>query len=271
MNSFGFRGREVAVPKPATTYRIAFMGDSCTELGTPSNYPALVEARLNEIRSAPDLTFESVTVAVSGYSSHQGKVLAERYASTIQADAVFVYYGWNDHWDARGSSDENKVMPQFATGWQRVASDVYQQSRTAQAVERFATAQLGTSSLTRVSTEAYRRNLADIIDLYRQNGTAVVLITAPTSHYRLGVPDSLVERKLVPDKDTAIQRHRAYNEIVREVADQQAVELLDLEREFASRRDLNRIFTNDGIHLTKTGLDLVAERVAKIVDTRLIE
>ena len=99
----------------------------------------------------------------------------------------------------------------------------------------------------------------------------MVLITAPTSYYQLGVPDYLVERKFVPDKETAINRHRSYNDVVREIAEHNNLTLLDLEKAFASRRDLGRIFTSDGIHFSNTGLNLVAERVAKLVDTTLVD
>jgi hypothetical protein len=55
--------------------------------------------------------------------------------------------------------------------------------------------------------------------------------------------------------------HRSYNEIVREIARRPGSYLLDLERDFDSRQDLEAIFTRNGIHFTQAGLALVATRV----------
>jgi lysophospholipase L1-like esterase len=77
------------------------------------------------------------------------------------------------------------------------------------------------------------------------------------------VPDYLVDLKFVPDKQSSATMHRSYNQIVREVvAGAAGSHLLDLEREFDSREDLDAIFTRDGIHFTQPGLALVAKRVS---------
>ena len=69
VNSLGFPGKEVVVPKPDHRYRVLFLGDSCTQQG----YPDIVEILQNGGREALTRQIESITLAVSGYSSHQGR------------------------------------------------------------------------------------------------------------------------------------------------------------------------------------------------------
>ncbi len=94
----------------------------------------------------------------------------------------------------------------------------------------------------------------------------MVFISAPTSHYRLGVPDYLVDRHFVTDKPSSVALHQSYNQIVREVAKTTGSHLLDLEQGFDSRADLDAIFSADGIHFTRGGLALVAKRVSEFLE-----
>jgi hypothetical protein len=99
----------------------------------------------------------------------------------------------------------------------------------------------------------------------------VVFITAPTSQYRLGVPDYLENQGFVPNKAAATTLHRQYNEIVRDVATGDGVFLLDLEAETAAlpAEGLGQLFMKDGIHFTDKGLETVAIRIARFAREEL--
>ena len=60
--------------------------------------------------------------------------------------------------------------------------------------------------------------------------------------------------------------HRAYNEVVRELAGE-GDHLLDLERAYAEldEQELGRIFRADGIHFTPAGLDRIGRDIAAFV------
>jgi lysophospholipase L1-like esterase len=123
----------------------------------------------------------------------------------------------------------------------------------------------------RVPRAQYQENLLAIQRIFESRNVPVVFISAPTSHYRLGVPDYLVERHFVPDKPFSVAIHRDYNQIVREVAaGAPGSYLLDLEREFESREDLDAIFTRDGIHFTPAGLALVAKRLSEFLGENVL-
>ena len=272
VNSWGLHDDEVVRPKPRGVFRIAFLGDSCTDLGDPG-YPARVEHILNHRYGGRGVTFESVVLAVSGYSSHQGRVLAETYAPSVAADVAFVYYGWNDHWQAYGAVDADKVVQADPRAQPRLVERLYETARVLQlgrwVIDRSTrTGRATPTDRVRVPPEHYRDNLTRIERAFRGAGAASVMITAPTSWYRLGVPDRYVVERYVPDKQTAADRHRAYNEIAREVATGQGARLLDLEAELDTTTDLATIMYQDGVHFSDAGLDHLAARLVRFLEVQ---
>jgi len=260
VNSLGFHDEEIQSPKPDGVYRILFLGDSCTEQG----FPETVELFLNTGKADRAPRFESVTMAVTGYTSHQGRVMAEKYGAMVEPDLVAVCFGWNDHWQARGAPDaDHKGLPPRSCWEQSRLSNL----RLFQAVRRMATALSPHPAdlligRPRVSPDQYRENLIKIGEFFSARDVPVVYITAPTSQYRLGVPDELIERGFVKDKATAVKLHKSYNQIAREVGKRPMSHLIDLEAEFERLPNLEELFMKDGIHFTPTGLALVAKRVS---------
>ena len=269
VNALGFRDEEVAIPKPPGVFRVLFLGDSCTDLGDPVRYPVLVERSLNA-EGTDSLQAEAVVMAVSGYSSHQGRILAARYGPTVGADIAVVYFGWNDHWRARDLTDAEKQPAKPAGRLARSANAVIERARTLQLLKRGADwiARRGEHTpheLVRVPLPDYRANLTAIARALTPAGTVVIFVTAPTSWYRIGVSQRHVALGYVPDTATAAARHRAYNDVVREVASETQSQLLDLEAEFDLSPHLGDLMLSDGIHLTESGLALVAQRLTTLM------
>ncbi len=260
VNSWGFMGREIRVPKESNTYRIVFLGDSCMEQG----YPYRVEEILNERCDGPGKRVESVSLAVSGYSSYQGKVLAELYGKMVAPDLAVVCYGWNDHWLAWNTTDSQKVI--------KLPTSVTEKAMT-EMVHRFRLLQLCQWLLSPVSSklldevrvpeEEYRQNLIAIGSIFSDLGCNVIFMTAPTAAYKTGLgydnsPFSLDENK-------ALRLHKRYNEVVREVAQTGQGRLLDLEAEFNSLPNVESLFIRDKIHYTPAGLAFLARRLSEFI------
>lgn len=269
VNSLGFTGREVQVPKPENTFRILFLGDSCTQQG----YPSSVELILNA-RAEPPLHFECVNLALAGYTSHQGRVLAEMYVPSFDPDLVVVYFGWNDHWRARGAVDSQKQVapaPSSSGQWFAAAG---KNLRLVQGVQALAARSRGSNGSelldsVRVPPDQYRINLQAIESICGQNGAPLLFLTAPSSFHRFGVKRFLIEWGLVADEQSAIDLHQEYNRIVREVAVASGTLLLDLDSEFEPRADLEQVMMRDGIHFTPDGLSVVAIRIAQFIEQAL--
>lgn len=268
VNAFGFPDEEVTLPKPAGVYRMLFLGDSCTQQG----YPDLVADRLNRARADDDPRYGSVTLAVAGYSSFQGQVMARKLAGQMEGDLALVFFGWNDHWRANGAPDSQRIPVEADLGGlQRFVHFAHTQSRLFQFLVRLrvGAGRPGDSgdSLLRVPIAEYRENLEDIESRLHALGLPVVFLTAPTSHYLLGAPAQLVSGGFASDRESVPRLHRAYNEVVREVARETGAFLLDLEREFEALepRALEEIFSEDGIHFTQSGLDRLGRRIARFL------
>jgi lysophospholipase L1-like esterase len=271
VNSQGLPYAEVHMPKPPHTYRILYLGDSCTQQG----YPLFVEAFLNADRPMKETQFDGAILALAGYSSHQGLVLAERYGRQLDPDLVVIYFGWNDHWLAREAPDAEKVVYVPRSRWEKITATLLAKSRLLQGVYQLATTLSGSRIDTvqtevRVSPAQYRDNLLKMKAIFDERHVPVIFITAPTSHYQLGVPDDLVKRKITSTKQQAIAMHRQYNQIVRDLAWHTGAYLLDLESDFSDLKDPTQVFKSDGIHFVEEGLALVARRLTVFIERQVL-
>ncbi|MBN1779917.1 hypothetical protein JW948_02230 [bacterium] len=257
VNAFGFPGHDIKIPKPANTVRLLYLGDSCTQQG----YPAYVEKALN--RMMPDSLYaESVPLALSGYTSYQGRIVAEKFGLQVEPDAVFVYYGWNDHWLAFGARDSRKKMHDVPRWFSLI-----QHARVVQWVfwmqHKIKGTATGPLDEVRVPPDEYDANLRDIVTRFKNKNVPVILITAPSAHHALGVPDYLIENQFARSKTDVLDMHDRYNETVRAIARDMQVPLIDLAEIMGKMSDSEQkqIFLSDGIHFTEKGLEAVADDI----------
>ncbi len=265
VNSRGFLGKEFVIPKPSHVFRILFLGDSTAYQG----YPLFVERLLNSQRSSESPEFERVSLAVPGYSSFQGKILAKMYGDLLQPNMVIVLYGWNDHWLAYGAKDSEKIVNESTLTKFMVT---LHRSKLVQWIFWLCDRIKGTHQIpldeVRVPLNEYKNNLTEIREIFSKNNVPIIFMTTPTSHYRLGVPDYIVDMKFVQKSEDALHYHKQYNEVVREIARTGNQYLLDLEAEFSllSEEKLKQIFQKDGIHFREEGLADVAKRMASFIE-----
>jgi lysophospholipase L1-like esterase len=97
INSLGFRGSEVAVPKPPGRFRVVFIGDSLTlGWGVADNetFAARLERLLHERFGNRDL--DVVNLGVGGYDTRQEVTVLARNVSRLEPDLVLVGFYSND-------------------------------------------------------------------------------------------------------------------------------------------------------------------------------
>jgi lysophospholipase L1-like esterase len=240
----------------ATKPSLVFMGDSCTAWGL---YDRLF-AELIDINHQGH-NFSYINTAIAGWSSYQGLRQFERDIIPLAPEVVTIYFGWNDHWASFGVED--KAVGQFNKGFARLTTALAE-LRLVQLFNFFAIKlyQEGGKERRpeRVSPEDFAANLKEIVRLARLHGIVPVLFTAPTSHTRGAEPQYLAERWL-NDLDELVPLHRRYAEIVRQVARDDEVLLVDLLAAFdllPPEEVKNTYFEPDGIHLTGEGHKVIA-------------
>ena len=97
VNSLGFRGAEVASPKPQGRLRIVIVGDSVTfgmGMGDAESFPAQLEHLLHEKFPGRDL--DVVNLGVPGYDTRQEVTLLRRNLARLDPDVALVGFYTND-------------------------------------------------------------------------------------------------------------------------------------------------------------------------------
>lgn len=107
INRLGYRGREVAVPKPAGVRRIAFLGDSNT-----FGYGIQEGQRFSDILAGhrPAST-EIVNLGVFGYGTEQEAIYLERHALALSPDMVVLAVSAGDLSDVMSSINGGAAKP----------------------------------------------------------------------------------------------------------------------------------------------------------------
>lgn len=120
-NSLGFRGREIALEKPAGTVRIAALGDSVTDgfyVDNEDTYPAQMEQFLRQ----HGLKAEVVNAARGGASIDLEYAILRRFVLRLNPDWVVLAFVANDIDDLRGVPRESLVTrDSFSFGPEQVA------------------------------------------------------------------------------------------------------------------------------------------------------
>lgn len=264
VNSMGFFDREVDPVKKEGVTRVICMGDSCTGQGIPP-YSGFLHELLQE-NPPTDQPWESFNMGVHGYSSAMGLRLFQIRGTELTPDFVSIYYGWNDHW--LGGKPDSNAMGLGMSAFQADLFERMQEFRTFQLivslmnpVRRIAVKEekLGL----RVPPDEYlwtlRRFIREVLSL---DGIPI-LITAPRAKK---LTTLLIRNKQAKDLDEVIRIHDEYCDIVRQIAEEESVPLLDLAAEFAGPENAH-LFSSDGIHLQREG----RKEVARLLHEKLVE
>lgn len=256
--------RGYTVKKPHDVTRIVALGDSCTWfcVGSPKAYPELMEEVLREKHSTK---VEVLNAGVGSHSSYQGLQRLKYTVLPYQPDIITVFYGWNDHWVTFREDKEVEIRSDLVTSFLNFA-------------ERFRTFQFLNYLMTklqpksypqelkfRVMPQDYKDNLNRIIDIAQEHNIKVILMTAPHDL------SNFAPAEFFPyPKERLIPLHQYYNQIVRRVAQERGVPLVDLEM-ITAVFPQGMILSRDGIHFGQTGCQMVAEILSqKIITESLI-
>ena len=257
----GFRENDPFPEKKEDGERwIVCLGDSCTfGLGVedvPNTYPRKLESYLRDLCPGTVRVFNR---GVPGYSSYQMLRFFEIYLTHRPIDVVTVYAGLNDEQERHGGVMDKDWLKSaglarqgIRKGWKRQSRALWR-LRSALRVSRafhlmesaLFQVRYGDARFSpRVTKEDYGRNLTRLAYLARQNGARLVLIMPPVRH------------------DWQPDVHRQYMSVLRSVATEEGIPLVDAEPLFKSSGE--DLFT-DSVHPDDAGHRLIARALADTV------
>ena len=169
-NSLGFRTPEAKLEPTEGTCRLLYLGDSTTfgwQVEPRQRYSDVLQLMLESVY--PDCPFETINLAIPGFSSFQARRVLETLGQRYRPNFVVISVGTNDQQPARDFPDEE------------VASRITKPPRLHQLLSHFRVYQLlrtivravivrgdAADTSRRVPPAAYGRNLAAVADLCRE-------------------------------------------------------------------------------------------------------
>lgn len=277
INSLGFRGPEIALPKPDGTLRIAFLGASttfCAEV--PSNdlvWPHLVIEELK--RQYPGTDFDYVNAAVPGYSTEESLRNLEARVAPLDPDVVLFYEATNDlSGDTRrmakesgllvANPDETSALAEWSVLWFLLEKN-WKVRRWQEA------ARVGDSRLSFDPRELSRgfEDRLDALVARAQEEAPVVALATFSHHVRREQSD---EEKLRASNTSLyympymtveglLEGFDEYNRVIREVASRRGAILVDGEDEIPG----DTVHFADSVHFTEAGCRRMAARVSRAI------
>jgi lysophospholipase L1-like esterase len=268
-NALGFRGAELALEKPAGTYRIVCIGGSTVYDTEIEDWRAAFPAQLEEVlRAKGYAAVEVVNGGVGGYTSFETLIDLALRVLEVQPDLVVVYHNTNDvHARLVPPADFRADNTGYRHVW--CAPEPWWDRSL---VLRYLGVQWGFSprntleDLTKVpydeardfagcleanSTRWFARNTEQMILLARARGAAVMLTSFATCPERGGYAAEPHYRRGFAENDKAMQA----------LAARLSVPFYD----FAAEMPLDLELWDDGVHNTAPGARRKAELFAAFV------
>jgi len=275
-NSLGFRGPEIATPKPAGTLRIAFLGASttwCAEVSGNDKVWADIVARSVEA-GLPGVSVDYVNGGVPGYTVASSLRNLERRIAPLAPDVIVIYHLTNDLSgelrrlaEHRKLIDDSKIdqpgwFSEYSLLWNLAEKNLrvlIAQSRVRSNVGRL---QLEAPELLGAT---FRSELTELVRAAQRDAKVVAVATFSTQLRR----DQSPERKLeaaasalyyMPfmTPDGLLTAYERYNDVIREVARSTGALLIEREGDIGGDPE----HFADTVHFTDAGSAAMARRVS---------
>jgi lysophospholipase L1-like esterase len=296
INREGYRGAEIAIPKPEHTCRIVILGGSAVfgvKGSEEDNWPFLVGRYLQE------RGYENIEVVNGGVPGHASFDSLGRLYSQVwmfEPDIVLVYNVWNDIkfvqrieetapvtpllWVVFPLDDTANPFMNYRNSFDKLlsSSQIYVKLRTRYYKWKLRPGLEGSlrenqflnATYGKLGLRQFRLNYEMIVDTARNIDAVPALLTQAT----LVTPDARQEdRERIRyeyqrmDHETLARAFTDFNDVIRSVARDKKAPYLDLDEEFSGRSELFL----DHVHLTQRGCMEIARRVGGFLEQVLSE
>ncbi len=290
INSLGYRGPEIAQPKPEASYRIAALGGSTTYGGYLDTYDLAWPHQLRQTLAA-DYGLNHVEVVNAGvpaYTSFESAVNFMLRVQDLDPDMIIIYHAVNDvtprlvdpayysgGYEGRGTwryLDDplpisalqrllmhklgNTVPLAYALNEQLPAPESIRRCQLDTSGEQAVCANLGLTAEQVLAANPpvyFQRNLGNIIGMAQQRDIETLLLTWAYSPYPYDAPRGNVMTHAY--QQAAVVEHNA---IIRELASQRGVMLYDM----AATLPIDREYWYNGVHQSAQGAAEMARQLA---------
>ncbi len=245
-------------PKPAGTYRIAFMGDSQLISSGPLpyagglTYPKVVESSLSGygLVGPQGQPVEIINAGISGYTSWQGLMLLRSELLPLQPDLVVLAFGYHDA--NRALSHDHEVLTDDPWTW-RIRSVIYRsrivlllRSLSLQLQAERNDRSLPRDQRMRVPPDRFARNLEAFAEMGRSHSFRVIFLLEPFRDARL------------------VEQGAEHRRAMLDVAARQGIPVIDGRSLFAAiPPEKRQALFDDFIHLNRAGHAAMAELVRR--------
>lgn len=283
INSRGFRGPEVAIPKPATMTRIVFLGGSHVadfDRGGRNDWPTLTGKLLAERKHNVDV----INAGVPGHRTTDslGKLLTDLWL--LEPDMIVVCHAWNDiKYFSRLNvtlpyrdivtppKDDWRIEP-TGIDWMMCCSALYRMERTrliSILIDEEGEGRLDpTGTVGRFGIRQFQLNLEAICDVANSLGLRVVLCKqARLATYKSGESDKerIAYHMVGIPHDELVRAFAECDRVTTEVARRKGCHIADLSSRLTGRAELFR----DHVHFTSKGSQEAAVVMADELDAIL--
>ena len=249
-NDAGMReDHPVSLEKPASEFRVLFLGDSCTFGYGLDHAHSFVQQTEDQLRQRLNRPVECLNAGVPGYSLFQGSQLYATRAHQYQPEVVVLCFGWNDMvpWDALSDLEHLELSqaakPNSILQWSRLCQLAWQAATRNDDGRRQPRPRLLPSEFRRLLNQFHQ-------EVQSHQAQLLVLVWG----FRFQVAERPWER-------TAWQQEQY------KFAEQSSVPIVDLVTEFqqlAEDHGVEAVFLDEG-HATELANTRVAELVSDVL------
>lgn len=277
INSLGFRGPEIEMPKPDGRLRIGFIGASTTYCAEVSSnemvWTELVSRGLES--SISNLSVDYINGGGPGYRTHSSLINLEKRMVPLQPDVVVIYHATNDL--SSETRDLAKTAGIHRTSMATEASWIGRYSLLWHLVEKNLAIWAAKNSseaeqlnLNPLSIGAdFRQNLEKLVDIARRNDVELVALVTFSMHLRDGMTAEQQNTAMTSaryytpylsatDMLAGINR---YNQIIRKVAEKKGTLLIEQENDIQG----SPVYFKDSVHFTDAGSQAQAARILTVL------
>jgi len=280
VNSKGFRGPEFSNNKNGLI-RVIVLGDSCVfgagASGDEFTLSRLLEKRLNlDLR---DSSYEVINAGVPGYTSSQCLLYLKNELLNLSPDTIILYCGWNDIWAYRNPYSNTAAIPflrslsrvmskslTFTLFRNKILTPIRNKSHYLLRKQVNNAELLIDDHLKKTTLDIFEENLYRMIQIARQNGVKVLILTIPTS-VKMSLPDKVKETFSPHDYwregfKGFMDMYSSVNQVIRNLRLEEGAKIIVVDGEFKrfSDQEIGVLFS-DFVHPNDKGYGIIADIV----------